>query len=550
MPSIAGAARSRAFRFLIFPLVFYALFLFVYTYPRMLSFGTHVFSDRHDGLSFVWNLWWVDHAVTELHRAPWSTTMIYYPEGMSLLPHTMSPLNGFLAVGLLRIFPLDQTYNVLFLFGFLGGGLFMFFLAWDRSRSYWGSLGAGFLFTFSSYHFAHAMGHLNLVALQWMPLFVLFFLRLLEKPKVVNAALAALFLFATALTDYYYAFYMVLLGLLLVVWEAWKRRDALFAIRKTHLAAIVVFILASLASTGVLFYSLAKVSAREAIVGHSAANQSLDLFDPVVWGPLWKFSSLTKPYWTTVPRNPLESNVHLGLMFLLALALVAAGRKKFGKEYPGVWLFSGLLFGVLALGPRLHVLGRALPFPMPYGLLEAAVPALRISGVPARMIVVTLLAGALAFAMGYSHLMKGPFKGRAVRALFIVVLFIELFPQPTQANKIAVPDHVRALKEATGQGAALDLVDSETPLSLYYQSVHGKPLSFGFTARTPARLIERKQELLRLAGKLPESVPVLRERFGVRWIVAPKDFPGTEGLKRIGPKEGDAGLFELGSDRP
>lgn len=549
MHSIAGVAGSRTFRFLIFPLVFYALFLFVYTYPRMLSFGTHVFSDRHDGLSFVWNIWWVDHAVTALHRAPWSTTMIYYPEGMSLLPHTLSPLNGFLAIGLLRIFPLDQTYNVLFLFGFLGGGLFMFFLAWDRSRSYWGSLGAGFLFTFSSYHFAHAMGHLNLVSLQWIPLFVLFFLRLLEKPKVVNAALAALFLFATALTDYYYAFYMVLLGVLLVVWEAWKRRDALFAVRKTHLGPIAVFVLASLVSTGILFHSLAKVSAREAIVGHNAADKSLDLFDPVVWGPLWKFSSLTKAYWTKVPRSQLESNVHFGLMFLLALGLVAAGRKKLGKEYPGFWLFAGLVFGVLALGPRLHVLGRALPIPMPYGLLEAAVPALRISGVPARMIVVALLAGALAFAIGYSHLMKDRFKRRPVQALFFIILFIELFPLPTQANRIIVPDYVRALKDAPGEGAALDLVDSETPLSLYYQTVHGKPLSYGFTARTPARLVERKKELLDLAGKLPENIPVLRERFGVRWIIAPKDFPGTERLRRIGPR-GDICLFDLGSDRP
>ena len=64
------------------------------------------------------------------------------------------------------------------------------------SHTYWSSLVAGYIFTFSSYHFAHGEGHLGLVALEWIPLFLLLWYQLLAKPRIGYAIGAAVTLLA------------------------------------------------------------------------------------------------------------------------------------------------------------------------------------------------------------------------------------------------------------------------------------------------------------------------------------------------------------------
>ena len=66
-----------------------------------------------------------------------------------------------------------MAYNTITIFAFVMGGLTMYWLAYHLTRSFWGSLLAGFIFTFSNYHFMHAQGHLQLISLEWIPLFVL-----------------------------------------------------------------------------------------------------------------------------------------------------------------------------------------------------------------------------------------------------------------------------------------------------------------------------------------------------------------------------------------
>src|SRR4029077_12824302 len=117
-----------------------------------------------DGLQNVWNIWWVDHAVTQLHTSPWYTQLINYPFGSSLLGHTLNPLNGFLAIPLLRMLPLVQVFNLILLGTFVIGGMTTYWLARELGARTWPSLAAGFIYSFSSYHWAHGQGHLQLTS--------------------------------------------------------------------------------------------------------------------------------------------------------------------------------------------------------------------------------------------------------------------------------------------------------------------------------------------------------------------------------------------------
>jgi hypothetical protein len=98
----------------------------------------------------VWNVWWVDKAVSELHQQPWFTQYLHHPHGTHLLVHTFHPLKGLMAIPLLRFLSLGETYNVLVLFSFVMGGITAFWLALRVSKAYWPSIVGGFVFSFSN----------------------------------------------------------------------------------------------------------------------------------------------------------------------------------------------------------------------------------------------------------------------------------------------------------------------------------------------------------------------------------------------------------------
>jgi hypothetical protein len=186
---------GRVWTVVLCPLLVYCLVFTVFTFPVIKLFSSHFFADTRDGLQNVWNIWWVNKSVTELHQLPWHTHLLHYPYGISLLPQTLNPFNGFMAIPLLRIMSLEQVYNLIVIFSFIVGGLTAFLLAYRFTAAYWPSIVAGFIFTFSNFHFAHAQGHLQLVSLEWIPLFVLLWYSLLETPRIWTGvgASAALF---------------------------------------------------------------------------------------------------------------------------------------------------------------------------------------------------------------------------------------------------------------------------------------------------------------------------------------------------------------------
>ena len=218
----------RAVALAVFPSLLYLVIFCIYTYPLIFDFSTHFFADQGDGLQNVWNLWWVNKAVTQLQQFPWHTSFLHYPNGVSLLGSTLNPFNGFVGCVLLKFLTLIQVHNCIVVFSFVFGGVTTFWLAYYLTGSYWNSILAGFIFTFSNYHFAHAEGHLQLVSLEWIPLFVLCWYVVLIKPSVLMAVVSAGVLAAVILCDYYYFFYCVLIGSLMVAWYVLKEKDFLF----------------------------------------------------------------------------------------------------------------------------------------------------------------------------------------------------------------------------------------------------------------------------------------------------------------------------------
>src|SRR5579859_1684716 len=182
-PAWWASARKTLLTLVVVPLLFYFVSFSILTYPLITHISTDCYCDQGDGYQEVWNLWWIDYSVTVLHRSPLDTNYLYFPASLNLIVHDLDTLNDFFGIALHWFVALPQVYNLLLIAGFLLTGLATFGLVYYLTSHYLASLLAGFAFTFSNFHFANAwMSHLPFVSIYWIPLFLLCWYRLLEKP--------------------------------------------------------------------------------------------------------------------------------------------------------------------------------------------------------------------------------------------------------------------------------------------------------------------------------------------------------------------------------
>jgi hypothetical protein len=525
-PSRARRAVAAIGRDVVTPLALYLAGFVALTWPRILDFGSRFFADEGDGLANAWNLWWVDRALTAGGPLLW-TDHVHFPHGTTLAGHTLALADAVLAIPLRRVVGPVVAFDTLVVLSFVLSGLAAYWLALDATKRCGPSLVAGALFAFSSYLFAHAEGHLNLIALEGLPLFVLAFAKLLDAPSAGRAALAAAAFGLVALCELSYALHAAVAAALVLAARArdvrWDRRVAIPG---------ALFVVLALVAAAPIAWPLWRLAREERLVGvHTSADYSLDLASLVVPGGHWRFASLTEPFWSRLAANEHETSVHLGLG---VLALVAIGWRA-----PREWRFLFLGALVLALGPRLHILGWEVPLVrLPYRLLEGASSTLRISGMPIRLVAVATLAAAVLAAYGLARLWDAGRRGRALAVALLALALVEHLPRALPSTSPDVPPWVVALRSLP-DGAVVDDVSRGGRL-LYHQTIHGKKLAFGHLARIP-RSVEEKDEPLRRALEAGDGAALARA--GFRFVVVA---PGRAFAGRVAFEDREARIVALG----
>jgi len=525
----------------VIPLFFYLVCFYLLTFPQLHQFSTHYFTDEGDGLGNIWNLWWTNKAITELHQSPWHTTFLYHPYGTSLLSHTLNPFNGILAIIPLRLMTQVQAHNFIVIFAFVASGVTAFFLAREFTKSFVACLIAGFIFTFSEYHFSHAQGHLNLLSMEWIPLFVLCWYRLITRPRVITGLLAAGVLFLVLLCDYYYFSYCVLIGLLIFIWHWIRSKDWLFFLRSRYPHALGAFLLATLVTSGLLVISLLLLLVRDPPSGaHDPSDFSLDLLGLFIPGRQWRFPEFTSFYWAGL-NDAVEKSVHLGFAVFVVLIYVWIKRKKL-HEAVGLWFLVFIVFALLALGPSLHIAGHEIRFPlMPYTVVVKLIPGMSLGGMPIRMISMAILAASVLAAIGFAALLKRERRSAVFVAILLLVLVFEYLPGPIPARENPLPDFVRELKKLP-DGAIYDARSSKFH-ALYYQTVHQRPMAYGYIARV-SKSVDDKSSELRRAFEMGDYEKLYRE-YGFRYLVIPRAMNLVAALGTPLYQDNDAQIYDL-----
>lgn len=512
-----------------------------------------------DGWQHVWHVWWVHYALTQgMH--PLFTPLLYYPEGVDLALHPLNLSNGLLVFPVTALAGPLAGFNVAVLLALTLAGLAAFWFARQLGAQPGVAFVAGLIFTWSPYHMTKVWdGQLELIAVQWLPLYALFLLRTVTRPGYRDPLLAALFLALIGYTSLYYLLFIAIYSLAFALLALVAPRSLL--LDGTQLAAARAGLVPTMPVQHRQPFGRAVLTGRMALVGGLA----LALLFPLLWpvlapmldGPRESVGQIQRDAFL-VSRSAnlldpfLPSNLHpiwgptvqaLGQRWHPDIAAwnVALGYTTLALASLGTfvawrtawrWFCLGLLGLLFAFGPVLTVGEFATGLPMPY-LLLLNIPGLGIAQRPGHFVIITSLALIPLTAYGLTWLTTlltvrhGPRAAYASLFLVTALVAVEYVTPPLPLQRSDVPPVYQDL--ATQPEALLVLPVRQDSFSLRAQLVHQRPILGGYLARNPPnRWAERRPAIRQLWQMEPEpdrllapgvQGPMILDVYGIRQVL-------------------------------
>lgn len=393
-------------------IVLFMVLACVFTRPMLTKGKNAVYKAPYDPTFQAWTLAWDVHALSTNPLNLFNAN-IYYPN-----PDTLAYSDHQLTTALMA-WPLIaatgnpvQAQNLMLIFNLFLCAVGAYLLAHHLTNNRSAAFVAGMAFAFAPPRLAH-MWHLQLSAAGWIPLCLLFLHKYSEDGGWKNAALAGLFLVIQTLATWYYGLMLAVAILVFLVVRLVMDRRA-FTLRWVLTLLIVFVVAAGLITPFAVPYlkihskdpkfvrSVGEVDLFSADVRDFAIAASTNL----VWGGLT--AGLRK---TTVKRGgPTERTLFPGLLPLLlgiagAVVLFVRGS---GKErfYVRFYVALAAVAALLCLGTRLYFFGHSVNIPMPYDIFYYLFPGSRVMRVPARFIILVLLALAVLSAFAVRALLS------------------------------------------------------------------------------------------------------------------------------------------------
>jgi hypothetical protein len=464
----------------------FTLLTAIFFWPWVTQLSTALIGPPEDNLQDFWNSWHAANA--QGWRDFFFTTQIRYPEGAPLTYHSFAWPQVATVALLSKIFggdlaTLTALQNLTLLASFPLAAASAFYLArhllGEIPGSDLGAAAAGFIFAFNPWHVAQVMHHAHVSTIQFLPLFVLFYLIALERRSLHWLAGAAAMMALSALSSWYYLFYALYfmafhLLYLRIRGGQWPRDWMLAA---PALCAAAAGLLLSPWLVPMLGSGL------NPSVYYGGSNTYVaDLLAWLAFPPTHPLAEWGSGVYAVITGNPWESAVYLGVINvgLLAWALTQSDRRKLYYALGGM-----LFFAVIAGGEALHVGGNVTPLHLP-GIILAKLPFFANVRTPARaMVFVSLFLGiaiAYAMTMAWRHRSWG---ARLSLSLTVGLILLDFTPTRLAATPLACPAPLEIIARDTGNFGVLDLPSGYGNGNAYMtlSACHGKAIVQGETSR-------------------------------------------------------------------
>jgi len=324
---------------------------------------------RGDVDLYRWMLAWTPWALTH-GRSILFTDRVFAPGGVDLTWSTLMPGPALVMWPVTHAFGTLATHNVLKVLAPALAGWGAYLVCHRVTKAFWPSVAGGYLFGFSAYMVGQTQSHLNLILIFPVPLAVYLVVRRIEGSLgwvafvgLMGVTLLGLFsisteLFATATLFGGFAFVLAFVA---------GGKERLAVLRAAVLIGLAYAIVGLLFLFPYLLPAWRSAPVKPIRAPEDASVDALGFLVPrhdiLIGAPT--FSSVSRHFTAHV----VEDGSYLGI----ALVLVLIGFAITERRRVGTWALLAfvLLVSILALGPVLHVRGRAL-FDLPGALLAKA----------------------------------------------------------------------------------------------------------------------------------------------------------------------------------
>ena len=475
------------------------------TTPAIVHMSSRVIGDGRDSMQSLWNIVWIRGWLYG-HHGLYFTHQLLAPGGANLGWMTLALPTNMLAALLSNLVGLVAAYNTMVLLCQLLNGASMYYLARRTGVGWLGSVAAGASFMGSGHMVAEMLGHINLLQAFFVIWFITVLWGVLNAPSVrwiqyllLGAVWAATFY---AIEDYalYELAAAVALGFthpgihgshlraLLSKWWGWLMAGLLGLATTAPLWSVLAW--------GPLSVGLG------AVAQPTSTPYVVDLFGLVIPGP-WGL------FWWLGPRWHLSAGlVEVAFPgFLVLAALYAIWRTRWPEpaRQRGVAraaVIGVVVFGVLELGPYLHVDGLATSIPLPY-LVLSHLPGWSVT-LPVRLSVLTAIFGSMLVGAMTDRLMslEAVQRGQTLHkgalilgGIALLVLGGSWLPFPLAPVPKVVD--AGAIRKAGGEVLFVPAVIPFTaPMPgptnyMYWDAVLGAPTPEGYVSRLPQSTIVR-----------------------------------------------------------
>ncbi|MBX6312843.1 MAG: hypothetical protein IRY99_08005, partial [Isosphaeraceae bacterium] len=407
---------------------FYAACLGVATYPVVTTFRSRL-PAIYDPLEHLWIMRWNKACLLE-GRLPFLCPEIHHPTGAPLGYFPPMHLESLLYIPLSFVIPNDVLcYNLIWLFGFLMMGLGTFLLCWQVLRHRPAAVVGGLLAMLSTPMMLHGHGHLETMQAGGFPLFLVAWMRLIERPNRGRLGMAlALYLFLVMCAPYFVVL-SVIPAAWFLLWRIWRAgRPGWRPWLRARLGWLVAFGALALPCLALLFANQLWA------VRHGCS----------LTRPSWEFARFGAPWWAYLTPTALhrlgklfaydlydraghglcvvECGSYLGIVTTGLLLYAAIVRVRFPRA-TFWWSLLAILI-VFSLGSFVQVGAHRVRLPAYWGY-QVFFP-FRLIRVPARFNLFASVCAALIAAAGLKHLLARdwlrPIRGAFVAALVVLSL--------------------------------------------------------------------------------------------------------------------------------
>lgn len=471
----------------------------ILTFPVIVNFASQAAGDGcYDKCHMMWRFWWSTYSF-ENGLDPSRTNYMFYPDGVQISGN-LAQFTTSIAFLLLQFLDYTATWNAIWFLGFIFGGYGAFLLANHFNRNFFSSLVAGIIFTFSSYHMAQAYTHIGLSMIVWIPIFILFLFKILEKNSKVYAIGAGICFFLVSITHLYYSLFVLIFLIIFFGIYIFKEKKIS---NKAFVINFSIMITIGMIATLIVFAPIlesASESYKRPLSQHmmfSVSIENLVMPTPLQTNQQHSDFALIKWFHSVFEKevqeiSTIEQLVFLGysVIFLSFLALI-----KFRNKHFWFWVLISGVFLILSLGPDLKFFNQPIGFTLPEKVLYETLPGWDNFRAPARFIVMTTLAMAILSSYAISGLMKiQKLQNKSRYILVTVIVLVILFefstiPYPSYSEPI--PEIYEKIKNDSGDFAILespigttgDFMLMSLPKVIYYQTFHEKPIYGGYESR-------------------------------------------------------------------